>query len=214
MFLQKFFRLLWKNPKNCSTTFGYFLDTAEEKQNKLKKKESFHVFLSRYENAIEKRLSLPPYLPLPRWIPSSWLVSADYGNWTRRLFSGVWRICSRTWTPSSELVSCWRRSEERNIIQNNNVTLQSARRTFCHETACEVWEIPIVTDTYNLPRRSLTWLFKSEICTYRIIHINIIYIAVWHSDIIYSCAHLFYIQSLERGKQNVHCAIDNLLKMQ
>lgn len=82
---------------------------------------------------------------------------------------------------------------EKHIIQNNNVTLQSARRTICHETACEVWEIPIVTDTYNLPRRSLTWLFKSAICTYRIIHINIIYIAVWHSDIIYSCAHLFYI---------------------
>lgn len=38
MFLQKFFCLLRKNHLEI-------FDTAEEKQNKLKKKESFHVFL-------------------------------------------------------------------------------------------------------------------------------------------------------------------------
>lgn len=44
---------------------------------------------------------VPPCLPLPGWTPSFWQPWAGCGSWTRRPSSAAWRICSRTWRPSS-----------------------------------------------------------------------------------------------------------------
>lgn len=48
-------------------------------------------------------LYIPPYLLLPRWIPSSWRPWVGCGSWIRRPSSVTWRICSRIWKPSSML---------------------------------------------------------------------------------------------------------------
>lgn len=67
---------------------------AALRQNDAKKSTPVNVTVARARY-------VPPCLPLPGWTPSFWQPWAGCGSWTRRPSSAAWRICSRTWRPSS-----------------------------------------------------------------------------------------------------------------
>ena len=61
------------------------------------KKEWNEIFMS--IASTHERSIRPPYPLPPWWTPSFWLVSTDYGSWTRPPSFEAWQICSHISTP-------------------------------------------------------------------------------------------------------------------